>query len=359
MKNNSTNSSSIILSNYIKFDRLNQICGSVFAEMPTKIDIYIDINSILYGLLTSTYEPAFDTAKNAITSNIINMIAHYRRFFWGYKIQTRFFLIFSNLTDPSPRKFVPEYNASNIFRMNEKTINTHLWEQLNLMTEICKYIPNTCIQVTAFEPSVLMYHIMGLESHNEDKGDVNIIITKDIVTMQLAAIEPNTIVFRPSKYKGEDNSYFVSPINGGLFRSLTSKRKTKYKDEWDTISPALYSLVLAASRVPERDIKSLLSIPDAFDVILKVISSGKVLNGYNLDIINFCDAIEDKSRTKLLHGNIEGRFKALDLIYNYNILWSSPEVSLYQGCRNLYDPNGIHDIDTEFFKDCHLNLEYL
>lgn len=357
MKSKGTNAIQMMLSNYIKFDRLNEICGSIFDAMPSKIDIYIDLNSMLYGLYKGYYKPELDVSDTCIASSIINMIAHYRRFFRNYNISTRFFLVYSTMMEPSPRKFVPEWNSNILFTMSDKnTIHAHIIQNIELVKEICSYIADVNFTITSFEPGVMMYHIMGVE---EENCDVNIVITKDLITNQLAAISPMTVIFRPKKYKGEDTSFFISPFNGGLFSYLCDRRNTKYKPEWSQINPGLYSFILAATRIPEKNVKSLLSLPTAFDATLEALASQKVLNGYNTDVRKFCEEMSEKTYVNLLHGNIEARFRAVDTIYNYGILISSPELYTYTGCKNLYDPNGIHELDTKYFDKCHLNLEYL
>jgi hypothetical protein len=194
----------------------------------------------------------------------------------------------------------------------------------------------------------------------EDSGNYNILITKDLLTMQLAALYPRTIIFRPKKYNGEDISVFVSPLNNGLYKYACDKRKTNYPlSDTDNISAGLYSLFLAGTRLPERDMKSLLSIPVMLREINSVVQLPDVLNGYNTDVEKFCEKMTPKTYVTLQRGNISSRFKAIDTIYQYGIFANTPEAKMYQGCANLYDPNGIHQIDTEYFSKCHLQLEYL
>ena len=82
-------SSQLILSNYIKYERLRDLCGTIFGSVDPStlksINIYIDLYSVLYGLYGGSYEPALDKGEWDIAAGIINMISHYRIFFKGYK----------------------------------------------------------------------------------------------------------------------------------------------------------------------------------------------------------------------------------------------------------------------------------
>lgn len=351
-----TNSTRLILTNYVRYERLRELCGAIFGGLQlTSIDIYMDLNSMLSSLYTDRYKPELDESPTSIASAIINMIAHYRRFFWGYKIETRFFMVFSNWNDHS---IMPGYNENNIYQMKAmENITKLIINNLSLVEEIVAYIPDSAMLTTSFDPGVAMFHIMNTEAIPE--GRVNLIISKDIVLDQLAAIAAKTIIIRPKKHQGEDTSYYVSPLNGGLYRHLCDVRKVKYKEEYTTLNQGLFSMILAMSRVPERSLKSIVSIPAAFDEMLKIVQSGKILNGYNTNIENYFKLFSDNFSVTMRHGGLEWRYRSIDYILSWNKYVASPERFMYNGCKNLYDPKGLHDIDTKYFKNCPLNMEYL
>ena len=58
---------------------------------------------------------------------------------------------------------------------------------------------------------------------------------------------------------------------------------------------------------------------------------------------------------------IASRWEALGydepIIVQYGIYLNNPERLYYKGIQNLYDPNGVHQICDEYFKECPINLE--
>lgn len=364
MSNYAVGANNILLSNYIKYDRLTELYNALFAydQLPDHIDIYIDLFSITYGLYNPTYNMALDVSELDISACIINMIAHYRRFFRSKNINTRFILVYSINANPICNKFVPNFN-SGIYNVSQRNYNNaiyqHILNNIFKVEMISKYLSDVIFISGLFDTTTIMYDAMFTLDGNNLGYNKKIVITKDIVTMQLLAIMPNVIILRPKKHKGEDISYFVG-FGGGLYNHLIEKRKIKY--ELSTkISDGLYTFILAASKVPERGLKSIINLDVIFKEIERLIKEEPdFYNGYNTDINNICDKLSPKICAKLKYGNIDGRFKCLDAVYMRSIYYFSPEKkSKIIEFQNLYDPNAIHDIDTEFYSKNHLNLEYL
>jgi hypothetical protein len=336
------------------FELNAQIFGGIDRDKLKTIDIYIDLYSVLYPLYTSPYDPALDKDQYTIAAGIINMIAHYRQFYRKNGIHARIFLVYSNNYSVTKTKLVPEYNSDFQYKVEYSCnpIHLNILDNLQIVEQVCKYVNDVAfISSNTTDVSVLMYYLMNIES----KEHYSIIVSKDIVVHQLCAIFPNTIIFRPKKYQG-DNSFFISSVNGGLYNSLATAHKSKYVCD-GKVSPGLYSFVLAATKVPVRSLKSLVSLPKLMTDLERVILLPDILNGYNGNILNICEKLDSKINVSLQHGNIIGRFRTLDVIYNYDFYITSPEAKLYKGIQNLYDPEGLHQIDTEYFKNWHLNLE--
>ena len=356
------NAQQLILSNYIKYERLTELCTTVFGSVDPSalksINIYIDLYSTLYNLYTGTYEQSLDKGEWDIAAGIVNMISHYRKFFRGYNIDTKFFFVYSNNYSINKTKLVPEYNSDMDYKMNYScsAIHNSILENLQLVDQITKYVNNTAfISSNNTDTSVLMYRIM-VDNINEGINDFNIIISKDIVVHQLLALVPNTIVFRPKKYKGQDSSYFISSVGPGLIQSFIDNTKSAAKYNGG-ISTGLYSFILAATKVPQRGLPALIAPSALIKELSEIVQRPDVLNGYHQNPLDICERLPSKMCMKLQHGNITGRFKAIDAIQGFSEYINSPERLLYKGMQNLYDPNGLHEIDTKYFSNWHLNLE--
>ena len=354
-----TNASPLIGSNYIRDNKLLELTQYAFAgSTATKVNIFIDLNSVLSSLLTPNYNMAERVSDFEITACIINMIAHYRAFFWRkLQVETKFFLVYGYGSYQFSSLYYPQYNSS--YKANMVYFKPKLdliLKNISMVERMVPYISDCCCTITRYEPCVVMHHIMEMNQ----SPDPNIIITKDLVTMQVAAIHSNnTVIYRPKKEKGEDTSYAIVPTNNGLYDHIVFIRGIKNKGMGLEISPELYSFVLSIIGVKSRDMNSLISYGAVIRRLEKLILSQKIINGYNSLIRNIYEEFDDKNRDILINAGIESRFKAIDLLFQYQGFLNSPDRLYYKGIQNLYDPVGFHEIITEYFKECPIDTERL
>lgn len=346
----------IIGSFYIKESKLLEMTNYAFnGSSATSVNMYIDLNSVFNKLYTSGFDIDTRLGDFEIASAVLNMIAHYRYFFWSkLRVTVTFHFIYSLLNNNSLRVYYPTYNNSHntniVFYKDKYAL---IVKNLSLLEKIIPYIPDSTITIGTVEPCVTMKWIM----ENSNNTNPNILLTKDEVTMQLAAIMSNTVVYVPKKYKGEDSSYVIIPTNNGLYNALSDKRKCKTYPFSTEISSGLYSLVLAITGAKSRDITSVISYTSCMKELEKLILENKISNTYNSIISNIYDEMNPKYKNVLIDSNIDGRFKSLDLLYQYGIYMNNPERLYYKGIQNLYDPNGVHEICDEYFKEYPINLE--
>jgi hypothetical protein len=182
----------------------------------------------------------------------------------------------------------------------------------------------------------------------------NIVISRDLYASQLVAVNDDVVLFRPKKIKQLDQSYFIT--KGGCIANLIADRQVNEMPE--ELNDGLLSFIMALSKLPERNVKSLLALPKALSLTKDVIRTGKVLNGYNSNVSNIYELFPDKEKIQCIHGNIDSRFKAIDLLYQYAVYINTPG-KYFKPIQNLYDPRGIHTICNEYFKVNPLDLENL
>ena len=344
----------IIASNYIKFDRLIQMVELAFAKSTaTEINLFIDINSCVKQIYASIFSLATLEEPTAIAAHIINMIAHYRKFFKKGGVSCNAYLVYSSNIRPENQMFYFEYNKNNSDMMRlQPEKQALLINNLEILDKLCPYLPNTSLTIGTFESSVIMHDIIN----KIRKPNIpNIVISRDIYATQLVAVNDDVILFRPKKSKHQDESFFVS--KGGCINNLIADRQVNGISE--DISDGLLSFIMALNKLPERNMKSLFSLPKALSLTKDAIRTNKILNGYNSYIYNIYELFPDKEKVQCIHGGIDGRFKAIDILYQYAIYSSSPDRYNFNDIQNLYDPNSIHTICNEYFKVNSLDLENL
>lgn len=347
----------LIAQSYIKYDRLVELTNYAFTgSNATMCDVYIDLYSILSPLY-GVYDPSMDSSYNDIASAILNMVAHYRRFFWSkYRVETRIIFIYSDNVGSYNKTYFPEYNSKHANRMlSKKYIHDSIKRNLNLVSMITPYLNNVSYFSSSFDSATMIYHVANTI---EKQGEVpNIIISKDTSIYQLIGAIDNspTVVFRPKKQQGQDMSYPVNIKNIYSVFALNCDVNIK-EDKTCLIHPSLFSTVLAFSKIPDRNFKSVLNVSTVLNKFA-IFSERKWITSYTHDINSIIELFDEKQKMSLYKNNVLNRFKAIDCIYQAGIMINNPERLNYKGFMNLYDPNGLHEITSMYFKSNPLNLE--
>lgn len=349
----------IVNSNYIQYDRLVSMVSNAFMNSKSdNLNIFID----LYSVLKPLYKNDQYKIENysAVTSCIINMVSHYRAFFrTRYRVETDIYLVWSSNTPYINKQFYMDYNSKNEYNFNVLKEKREMIDNcLKLVEILCPYLPNVYYINTSFESGVVIYDLM-LRSEDKDPTIPHVVITKDKYLYQLPAINKQCVIFRPYKRNKVDYSYFINYDN--ILHTYLVERKVK--DNLNKIvSPELFSVLLALTSLPERNIKSLININQAIKIINNIVEYGRILNGYNSDIDNLYNIIESNLSTKnKINQNIFiNRFKAIDIPFQHSVFYNSSErFSLPEKLVDLYDPEGVKYINNKYFDGIPLDLNRL
>lgn len=344
----------ILGSNYIRYDRLVDMVNTAFVgSSADTVNMYIDLYSMLKPLYNNQNYNIEDYSK--VTSNIINICAHYREFFrTRYRVESRFFLVYSKNTPYINKQFYPEYNSGNESSFNtNKLVDDMISNNISLLETICPYLPDIFFIKGDFETSVIIYDLI-CRVETLDKVSPHIVLTKDKYAYQLIPTRDNVLIFRPKKNKGLDMSYFIN--KGNLISTYMNDRKVKFDESYMSIMPEMLTLMMGLSSVKERNIKTLLNIKSTMKIINDAIKEYKLLNGYNT-IETLWNSI-DNSKIKLSQQSFEYRMKAIDIIFQHSIYINTPECKNVK-CTNLYDPETVKEINNKYFISNPLDLDRL
>lgn len=343
----------ILNSYWIKYDRLEGICNTVFANCSSKgINLYIDMYSMIETLYKSP--DCIINDQFCIASSVINMCAHYRHFFRSrYGVETRIMIVHSDNTAPHNNLYCPGYNTgvkskSLVF----KRLSDLVRDNVELLSILCPYLPDIHFYSTTYESSVVMFNIMN----RLDKSIPNVIITKDQYAYQLIKDDMFNVIFRPKKHNGIDNSYWVD--NNNLYQLYFKERKLSEKNIPMSmgLSVELYSALLALTAVPSRNLKSITMPKLAMKIIKNSIESRRIINGYNvpMTLMQFIDL----SGTNIRSSELESRFKAIDIRFQ-QLAYSESIESKNLTMENLYDPEAMKAINNRYFHNTPLDLNAL
>lgn len=347
---NTISTEQIITRYFVKYNQLrNLIFGAFSGSRATEVNMFID----LYGLYKTMFSRTYRTDVSdytAFTSTIINMCAHYRGFFKGMGVYTKFFIISSYNIPEINTRFVAGYNKS----MKEKLMNQQVKEMVEINKELlsilCPYLPDIHFLQTEFESTVLIHEIIEKEI-KEGNNNPNIILSTDLYPIQLCNCFPNTIFLRPRKAKGEDFSMCTVPNDAPEFDinfwSMVALERDGLRDnvKLTRVSPANFVLLMSMTRFPERNFKSLINTTVAEKTILEIARDSKI--GYNVEALY---SANPDLYNRFPKETLNARYKCLAVQYQVSLFRESLEATTLH-YENLQDPNAVNMINDKYFSN--------
>ncbi len=354
----------VVGSNYVKYDKLSQLIYEAYAgSNATELNIFIDLYSILKPMFSSDMDIHYQMSSDLeLSASIINMCAHYRSFFYNMGVNTKFFLIFG-LNSPMDNQILsPGYNEKFIHSYSTKGELRKLVEMnLSILKLLCDHLPNIFFfNIGDKEVSGYIEYLLSFYKFN-DKGinpnGENIIITKDILPLQL--VSSGCTILRPKKSKGVDNSFIINSNNFwvifmGEMRNVISHSAVIKNN----VEIGYFSNILAMTRIPERSMASIKSIPIAYDILSK---------GSSLGYLNSSDGYSQSTVNKVLeilginvnYTTLEMRWKAISSKFAAQYIIPNTPGLCDAKIVNIHDPDGVREIVSKYYAKSPIDLDRL
>lgn len=321
----------ILFSYYIKYTKLKELVLQEFANTEnakaTKVNLYIDLYDILYSIYNSKVTTP---DEEALCSTIINLAAHLRGYFMRtHRVETKIYLVYGATNSTMQDKLIfGGYNRkgnetiSLSPKINKVILN--VFDQLDLL---CKYIDQIYfIRINEFESAVAIFDLI-LKEEAKDNKIPNIIITKSIYAYQIPAFCSNARIFRPSKYRGTDNSYIINKENCMLQYIQDRKSNTGISEEHIKIlrclDTKLIGLLMCLGGIHTRGVRSMINILSSLRALYIMIENRILINGYNTVVdypINVCKLNPVLVSNKL---ELQNRYRCIDIVSQHNIFMNS------------------------------------
>ena len=345
--------SRVVYTNYVRYDNLNNLVIPAYMNAQEPINtvaVYIDLYSIFKSLYN---ENIIIEDYIALTSCIINMVAHYRDYFRRINTNSVFFIINSQNHAFYNTQLVAGYNDKtyHMFCSNAKITdmidNNH--ELLNL---VCKYIDGVYYIKRTTESSVIMYDLMC--KYDPFNKYAHMVISKDIIPWQLCAYKPNTTILRPKKKNGNDISFIVT--RDSLLPYYMSRKKNNAI--YNGISPELFTIIMGGSSCTDRNMKSLCNITKVIESLTKLITNNEIINAYAVDPMYVYTKMANNG-LRISPYIASTYFKALDVIHQQLIFMNTLESDYSIELVNLRNKQGIQEINNTYFRNYPLDLNRL
>lgn len=350
--NNTVVGDHLLISHYIKYDRLTELINKEFYNSGyDKVNLFIDA----YSMIKSVYglKPSQFTDKFSMASCIINACAHYRQFFWSrYKVTTKIWIVYSNMYQSilEANTFCSGYG--NIMTSeNNPEMDSYIMSNMNVLDIICPYLPDIQYIITGFEPGLIFGQIA------KNYPDIpNIIVSKDPWNLQVVGNMPNVYMLRPIKRNGEDLSVLISAMN--VLEYYVSLRKVDYPQDKlrpSEIHPSFISFIMAVTKFPERNMKSIHNLSSILKYLNTTIDKLHVMNQPIYDIKGLCESIIKANKVNL---------KSYEIGLRYNAMAFNPCLFRYftstyktnSEINNLHDPNSLKRLNETYFSKVPLDL---
>lgn len=346
----------ILISNYVKYDRLEYLINNEFQNSNANhIILYID----MYSMIKSIYklDPSQFIDWYSIASCVINACAHYRNFFWTrYRVTCEIWVVFSVMEESikEARSFYPNY--SNIFTAeNNPAMDKMISDNIEILKLLCQYIPDVQFIHSTFEPGIVFGAIMQKRSISPTATIPNIIISKDPWNLQVVSNMKDTYMIRPIKKNGIDLSVIIDKNN--VLEYYTNIRKIEGADV-SKIDCSYLSFIIAATRFPERGIKSLHNLGSVIRYLNNAIEDpmAPMMKTFMYSTSDsLCDILMAHSVCKLKKFEINLRLDAIgfqNCLYRYYISPYCDDINMI----NLFDPNSVKLINEKYFSKIPLDL---
>lgn len=353
----------IVGSNYVRYETLGGLIAQAYNDpnvQSDQLNIFIDLYSIIKPMFTSDRSIEYDmTSELELSADILNMCAHYRLFFDRLKVNTKIFLIFGLNR--------PENNAILSKGYNDKFYSSYIAKpKLRELVEknmkslelLCMSLPHIYyfnignMEVSSYIEYILQMHKLNDKSLNPTME--NMVISKDVLPLQL--VSSGCTVLRPKKSKGSDSSFIVSHIN--FWNSFMSEVRNVKVQDYYKIDPALFANILAMTRVPERCMNSIKSVPVVCNYILKAIEMGYITKNQDFDQATINKVLEILG-VNTNYTTLEMRWKAISSKFMANyIIPNDPRIS-NPILIELNDPDSIREIVARYYEKSPIDLDRL
>ncbi|MEI2420731.1 hypothetical protein V6O07_10695, partial [Arthrospira platensis SPKY2] len=216
----------LINTHKIKYSIMDDLVKKMEIKKETEnINVYINLDSIFSQFYRDDIVDAIKSLNSdenvTLCSEIANIAAHYRRYFWTrHNLRTTFYFYYMNKKPKYNRSLYPEYADSLIEKKSKKntrftSVNSFINQNLKLFTILSLYIPQVYFILSdGLEPALIPFHFIKKSEDN----DINLLLTKDEYEFQLVS-RKNTYLLR-MKY---DKSDIIDRNN--LFDYLLKKNK--------------------------------------------------------------------------------------------------------------------------------------
>ncbi len=346
---------------YIYLDKLFN--GKLEQRKPRLIEtvnIYINLESLLNSFRSPRIEKHMEKMEKRemkmtyrqVIADIINVAAHYRKYFTRHGVKTNIIYFFNEITDD----FISYNNSSlcdgyrehyydSFHSINRINVNTMIDEVIPFLRIIIEYIENVyLISVKHVESSIVPFIFM---MENWCPCNMNIIISKEDYDLQYCNY--NCLVISRS----QNEPILITKKN--LMKYLAWREEFTLEEE---LHPKLLTFIIACIGDKKRSIpkiRSRIGIKSLCNEFYKLYKEGYLYND-NPDTMNVQNLLHVLNREtyKLLNreniaSDIMANFQVCDFESQYRVVSDTQKKRIKEQLVDRTDTSGLIEINDRYF----------
>lgn len=349
----------------VKFDVLHKLIGPIIrTHQIQNVNVFINLDDILHKLHNPQIDKDLTVSKSntivRLTSDIINLAAHYREYMMREGWNTKVYLFYTSSTKGPFRNTVYRHSYRDHFininantNQNYAHLNMAIPGVLSLTKSIVQYIEGVYLIDSSFiEPSVAPMILNSLYP-----ADFNFIVTRDEYDYQYVIYPGWAIIYADSD---EDKSALITSYN--LWNFIATKEKIDKEKFSLNYQASLYPFALSIIGNKYRGIPKIRKC--GWVTVLKVIDDlSKEPSG--ISSVSLREKAVDKLRgkSKVTMEDINANLACTDIYMQFTRFHveSNPSIQADFSTQmiDIPDYENLLTVDRIYFKDYHLNIPFL
>jgi hypothetical protein len=340
----------------IKYEHLDSLLESKLIDIRfgNDVNVIIDLKEVFRKFFRPAILPEGSKTREAIeeiSSDVINIIGHYRNYFYKKGKYSTFYFLYSRSECEIMKAKYSDYKKdyySKYFKGNdsgEVEKVAIIKKVIEVLEKIINHVPNSSfIDTSMFDEYTVAKFLIQQTKPNE----INLLLSNDEMMAQL--INKNTFMLN---MKGIATKMMDASNAVGILSETNS-----------AISTNLLPLLLSISGAERYNLDNVerVGLKKGVAVIEKLLASGKLIDTEYVDFPIRVEALNEKDRVeKMVKDNHEKIKKNYDLISNSDVLYSnSTEMTiLFNKPLAVYTWNYFLEMNSKVFINYPLNLEML
>ena len=348
----------------IKYVVLDDIIGKTLKRNNIRTcNLFFNLDYINYRFRNVQSNTRFQAcgaaAYKQYASNVLNLVAHYKKWFVRNNVRVRCFIYYTNATGGFTSALIHR-NYRSDFLINQDVnnpdcyyVNLSISGGTNLLSKICDYISGVyIINTKGEEPSVVPYLIQ-----QKIPADWNFILTKDRLELQYVNYDRFSIIY-PSKALGD------RIINVGNLWQIICEKEHKLMPHMNEYDPKLFIPVMAIAGDLVRSVRKIRSIGwvtilDALDELWSTNEDHSTIT--MLDELNKMLESKNKNAEEKYLQRHRLNMLILSMKSRYDVMSEVNKTMILSQLKDIPDKEAINEISTNpmILGDYPINVEAL